>query len=237
MARLHAHDSLRPIEIRTAYLDHQPGSVLYASGKTKVLCGPSLEPGVPPWLEERGQGWATAEYSLMPGSTVPRNRRERDKVSGRTQEIQRLIGRSLRGVLDLAKLDGWTLRLDCDVLQADGGTRTASINGAYLATRLALDAAVSVGKLPETAVTQPLAAISVGMVDGKALLDLDYAEDSSADVDLNVVEAGDGRLLEVQGTAEGRPYSRQDLDQLLDLAEKGIREILEVAKRTLGAVR
>jgi ribonuclease PH len=236
MPRKHAHDSLRPVEIRIGFLENRAASVLYSCGRTKVLCVASIESGVPPWLEGRGKGWATAEYDMLPGATVPRNTRERGgKISGRTQEIQRLIGRSLRGVLDLQKLDGWTLRVDCDVLQADGGTRTTSINGAFLATCLAVNDALKVGKLDASPIRDQLGAISVGLVGGASLLDLDYEEDSSADVDLNVVQEGSGKFLEIQGTAEGAAYSRQDLDRLLDLAERGIREILEVGRRTLAA--
>ena len=238
MSRKHASNSLRPLEIRTGYLENRPASVLYSCGHTRVLCVASMESGVPRWLEEAGKGWATAEYDMLPGATVPRHSRQRDgKIAGRTQEIQRLIGRSLRGILDLKKLAGWTLRIDCDVLQADGGTRTTSINAAFLATCLAVDAAVKVGQLDASPIREELGAISVGLVDGDALLDLDYREDSSADVDLNVVQEGSGKLLEVQGTAEGASYSRQDLDRLLDLAEHGIREILEVGRRTLQSCR
>jgi len=226
---------LRPVEIRTRFLETQPGSVLYSSGRTRVLCVASLEAGVPPWLEGKGRGWATAEYDLMPGSTVPRHSRERSgRLSGRTQEIQRLIGRSLRGVLDLDALDGWTLHLDCDVLQADGGTRTAAVNGAYLAAQLAVREALGARRLTKDPFTDALGAVSVGVVDGKAMLDLDYAEDSSASVDLNVVQTADGRFLEVQGTAEGAPFARDELDRLLDLAARGIEEIIAVGRRTLA---
>jgi ribonuclease PH len=241
MPRLHAADSLRPIEIRPRFLEQNPSSVLYSSGLTRVLCAATLEEGVPTFLAGRQSGWATAEYNLLPAATSPRHPRERlGRLSGRTQEIQRLIGRSLRGALDLEQLDGWTLRLDCDVLQADGGTRTASINGAYLAAALALDGAVKEGKLGGSPLRSALGAVSAGIVDGRHLLDLDYEEDSRADVDLNVVvtsQGGKEALLEVQGTSEGRAFSRADLEQLLDLAEKGVREILTVMDRTLVAAR
>ena len=238
MPRQHASDSLRPIEIRCHFLEQSPASVLYSSGLTKVLCVATLEEGVPPFLVGSESGWATAEYDVLPGATSPRYSRERaGKLSGRTQEIQRLIGRALRGVLDLGKLNGWTLRLDCDVLQADGGTRTASINGAYVAAGLALDAAVASGTLSATALKTAVGAVSVGIVDGRRLLDLDYEEDSRADVDLNVVTTSEGNLLEVQGTSEGEPFSRSDLEELLDLAQEGIGEILVVEKKALEAAR
>ena len=182
---------------------------------------------MPAFLEGSSKGWATAEYDLLPASTGSRRKRERGgKLSGRTQEIQRLIGRSLRAVIDLEKLPGWTLRLDCDVLQADGGTRTASVNGAYLASRIALERALGDGRLGEQPLIEAIGAVSVGIVDGELLLDLDYSEDSRAGVDLNVVQTEGGRFLEVQGTAEGEPFSREELDSLLDLAAAGIRDII-----------
>ena len=234
MPRQHAPDALRPIEIRNRYLESVPGSVLYSSGKTRVLCVASIVEGVPAWRESSGKGWATAEYSLLPGSTRPRAQRERGKISGRTQEIQRLIGRSLRGVLDYSKLADHTLQIDCDVLQADGGTRTASINGAYLAAELAVRDALREGRLEENPISGALGAVSVGIVDRIALLDLDYEEDASAEVDLNVVQVDDGRFLEIQGTAEGVPFARDDLSLMLDLATAGIREIHEVCRRNLA---
>ena len=182
---------------------------------------------MPAFLEGSSKGWATAEYDLLPASTGSRRKRERGgKLSGRTQEIQRLIGRSLRAVIDLEKLPGWTLRLDCDVLQADGGTRTASVNGAYLASRIALERALGDGRLGEQPLIEAIGAVSVGIVDGELLLDLDYSEDSRAGVDLNVVQTEGGRFLEGQGTAEGEPFSREELDSLLDLAAAGIRDII-----------
>jgi len=217
---------LRQITIEPGFLDRHPANVLYASGATRVLCTATLNPGVPPFLEGRGKGWCTAEYSLLPGSTSPRNGRERGKLSGRTQEIQRLIGRSLRGILELEALAGFTLQLDCDVLQADGGTRTASINGAYIATQLAVKRALEKKKIERSPIREAVAAVSVGMVDGRFVLDLDYKDDSRADVDLNVVMTRSDRILEVQGTAEREPFSRTDLDRLLDVASAGIQKIL-----------
>jgi len=229
MTRERPSDSLRKIEVDSGFLEQHPATVLYSSGRTRVLCAATLEEGVPAFLEGSSKGWATAEYDLLPASTGSRRKRERErggKLSGRTQEIQRLIGRSLRAVIDLEKLPGWTLRLDCDVLQADGGTRTASVNGAYLASRIALERALGDGRLGEQPLIEAIGAVSVGIVDGELLLDLDYSEDSRAGVDLNVVQTEGGRFLEVQGTAEGEPFSREELDSLLDLAAAGIREII-----------
>ena len=229
-------DGLRPIQIVQGFLERSPASVLYASGHTKVLCTATLEPVVPEFLAGRGKGWATAEYDLLPGSTSPRHARERGgKLSGRTQEIQRLIGRSLRGVLDLKALDGHTLTIDCDVLQADGGTRTASINGAWVATCLLVRDAIARGSLPRSPVREGLGAVSVGLLDGRTVLDLDYAEDSSADVDLNLVLTESGRILEIQATSEGTPFSMEDLDRLTRLGTSGIRRILEVCGEAVGA--
>jgi ribonuclease PH len=190
---------------------------------------------VPPFLEGSAKGWSTAEYDLLPGATQPRHARERTgKISGRTQEIQRLIGRSLRGVLDLTALSGYTLQVDCDVLQADGGTRTASINGAFVAVSLLCREAIRSGALRRSPMVQGLGAVSAGMVGGKYLLDLDYEEDSSADVDLNLVLTEDGSILEIQATSEAKPFRREDLDRLVDLARKGIDEILDHQRRALG---
>ena len=238
MTRAHPDEALRPIRIETSFLERRPGSVLYSSGDTRVLCTASLETGVPPFLEGKGRGWSTAEYSLLPGSTTPRNPRERSKLSGRTQEIQRLIGRSLRGVLDLGALDGYTLVVDCDVLQADGGTRTASINGAYVAAALAVRAALAEGRLSRSPLRTAVGAVSVGIVGGRLLVDLDYAEDARADVDLNLVLTEQREILEIQGTAEGRPFPREDLDRLVDLGSRAIKEIIATCQRALegGAV-
>ncbi len=212
------HDHLRPLDLQVDWLENPHGSVLWSQGKTKVLCTASVSEGVPRWLHRSGRGWMTAEYSLLPASTGERTDREaaRGKQGGRTVEIQRLIGRALRGVVDFEALGERTVYLDCDVLQADGGTRCAAISGAYVAAHRALDR-FGFSK----ALTGSVAAVSVGIVDGEPLLDLDYSEDSTADVDVNVVMTGDGRLIEVQATAERDPFSREQLDELLDLAARG----------------
>ena len=232
MSRARPADSLRRIEVVTGFLELHPAAVLYSSGRTRVLCAATLEQGVPGFLEGGAKGWATAEYDLLPASVGPLRRpRERGgKLSGRTQEIQRLIGRSLRAVLDLEKLTGWTLKIDCDVLQADGGTRTASVNGAYLASMSALHEELADGRLTEQPLVEAIGAISVGIVGEEILLDLDYSEDSQASTDFNVVQTEGGRFLEVQGTAEGEPFCREQLDQLLDLAAGGIEEIISRQK-------
>ena len=234
MSRTRQDDALRPIEIVLGFLDQNPASVLYSSGRTKVLCTASLQPGVPPFLDGSGKGWSTAEYDILPGATSPRHARERTgKLSGRTQEIQRFIGRSLRGILDLTALDGLTLQVDCDVLQADGGTRTASVNGAYVAVSLLCREAIRSGTLWRLPIVQALGAVSAGIVGEKRLLDLDYEEDSAADVDLNLVLTEDGSILEIQATSEGKPFRREELERLVDLARKGIEEILEHQRRAL----
>jgi ribonuclease PH len=227
-------DELRPLEIELDYLEQPLGSVLYAQGKTRVLCTASLEERVPRWLHKSGRGWLTAEYSLLPASTGDRTPREASegKQKGRTVEIQRLIGRALRSVADLEALGERTLWLDCDVLQADGGTRCAAISGAYVAARRALDKAGLSRALKDS-----VAAVSVGIVDGERLLDLDYVEDSSAEVDLNVVMTGDGRLVEVQATAERAPFGRDALDELLELAAAGIETIEQTQGQALDAAR
>ena len=218
-------DELRPIEIVLDYLEQPMGAVLYSQGKTRVLCTASLDEGVPRWLRDSGRGWLTAEYSMLPASTGERSQREASagKQKGRTVEIQRLIGRALRAVADMEALGERTLWLDCDVLQADGGTRCAAISGAYVAAARAL------GKAGLSRVlTDSVAAISLGIVGGERLLDLNYEEDSSAEVDLNVVMTGAGRLVEVQATAERAPFERAELDELLELAASGIGEISDV---------
>jgi ribonuclease PH len=215
-----ATDQLRPVRITRDYLRHPEGSVLVEFGDTKVICTASLEDKVPPFLKGQGKGWVTAEYGMLPRSTNTRMNRERGGPSGRSQEIQRLVGRSLRAVVEMAKLGERTVWLDCDVIQADGGTRCAGISGAYVAARRALDH-VGLGRV----LTDSVAAVSVGIVEGEALLVLVYVEDSSAEVDVNVVMAGDGRLIEVQATAERAPLDRDQLDDLLDLAASGIEEI------------
>ena len=227
-------DQLRPLELEPDFLEQPHGSVLFAQGKTKVLCTASVQEGVPRWLYGKGRGWLTAEYSLLPASTGNRTEREasRGRLGGRTVEIQRLIGRSLRAVTDFEALGERTLWVDCDVLQADGGTRCAAISGAYVATRRALDRF----GLSRT-LTGSIAAVSVGIVDGEPLLDLDYSEDSQAEVDMNVVMTGEGALVEVQATAERTPFTRARLDELLDLGAAGIEKIGEAQEQALDAAR
>ena len=222
-------EDLRPLEFVRDYTEFAAGSVLVSMGKTKVLCTASVDEKVPPWMRGTGKGWVTAEYSLLPGSTGDRVDREavKGKQSGRTQEIQRLIGRSLRAVTDMLALGEVQIVLDCDVLQADGGTRTASICGAYLALHDVLTRLVARGTVRSHPITDGCAAISVGVVDALPMLDLDYSEDVRAEVDMNVVMTGSGRFVEVQGTAEGTPFSRSELDSLLGLAEAGIGRILK----------
>ena len=212
-------DHLRPLDLQTDFLEQPHGSVLWSQGKTRVLCTASIQDGVPRWLYKTGRGWLTAEYSMLPASTGDRNEREasRGKQGGRTVEIQRLIGRSIRAVIDFQALGERTLWVDCDVLQADGGTRCASICGAWVASKLALER-FGLGRV----LTDSVAAVSVGIVEDTPLLDLDYSEDSTAEVDMNVVMTGDGRLVEVQATAEGVPFSRERLDEQLALAERGV---------------
>jgi ribonuclease PH len=227
-------DELRTLTIEPDFLEQASGSALISFGKTRVLCTASLEDGVPRWLYGNGRGWLTAEYSMLPASTGQRTQREAStgRQKGRTVEIQRLIGRALRAVADMEVLGERTLWLDCDVLQADGGTRCAAISGAYVAARRALDH-VGLGRV----LADSVAAVSVGIVEGEALLDLDYIEDSSAEVDVNVILAGDGRLIEVQATAERAPLSRDQLDELLDLATGGIEEIVLAQREAVEAVR
>jgi ribonuclease PH len=227
----------REVEIIPGYIKHPEGSVLISFGDTKVICSASVEDRVPPFLRGKGQGWITAEYAMLPRATSQRNIREssKGKVAGRTMEIQRLIGRALRSVVDLEKIGERTIWVDCDVIQADGGTRTAAITGAFVAVGLAVDDLLTQEKIKENPLTGFLAALSVGMdADGEALLDLDYEEDSSADVDMNVVMKSGGRLVEVQGTGEEATFSRRDLNKMLDLAEDGIEELFELQKEILG---
>ena len=227
-------DELRPLEIEPDFLEQPHGSAVISAGKTKVLCTASIEEGVPRWLVGGGRGWLTAEYALLPASTGQRTQREASagRQKGRTVEIQRLIGRALRAVADLEALGERTLWVDCDVLQADGGTRCAAISGAYVAARRALDR-FGLGNT----LTDSVAAVSAGVVAGEALLDLDYVEDASAEVDLNVVMAGDGRLIEVQATAERAPLSREQLDALLDLTAQGIEQIERAQAGAVEVVR
>ena len=221
-------DDLRAVTFVRDYTDMAMGSVLVAFGRTRVLCTASLEARVPPWLKGSGKGWVTAEYSMLPGSSPERVEREasRGKQSGRTQEIQRLIGRSLRAATDLRAMPDVQLTVDCDVLQADGGTRTASICGGWIALHDACSRLLAKGTLTRHPVLQPVAAISVGVIDGTPMLDVEYTEDVRAEVDMNVVMTGDGRFVEVQGTAEGVAFTRTELDALLALAESGIGEIV-----------
>ena len=225
-------DQLRPLELVVDYLEQPMGSVLYSQGKTRVLCTASLDEGVPRWLRDSGRGWLTAEYSMLPASTGERSQREAStgKQKGRTVEIQRLIGRALRSVADLEALGERTLWIDCDVLQADGGTRCAAISGAYVAAARALGKAGLSRALPES-----VAAVSLGIVQGELLLDLDYVEDSGAEVDLNVVMTGEGLLVEVQATAERAPFDRDGLEALLDLGAAGTAQIREAQEAALDA--
>lgn len=222
-------DELRPVVILRRYTKYAEGSVLYCEGDTKVLCTASVEEGVPPWLRGRGEGWVTAEYGLLPRSTGTRTDREaaKGKQSGRTQEIQRLIGRSLRAAVDRTKLGEHTIHIDCDVIQADGGTRCASITGAWVALRDAVNWMLERGLISEDPVRTQVCAVSVGMSRGEPVLDFNYGEDSSSDTDMNVVMTGDGRFVEIQGTAEGEPFSDEELAQLLALAKKGCGELLK----------
>ncbi|HEY7439624.1 MAG TPA: ribonuclease PH [Acidimicrobiia bacterium] len=230
-------DQLRPVTFTRDYTEFALGSMLVEFGKTRVLCTASLEERVPPWMRGSGKGWVTAEYSMLPGASAERVNREaaRGKQSGRTQEIQRLIGRSLRAVIDLVALGERQITVDCDALQADGGTRTASICGGFLALHDACSRLVAAKQIPEHPMTDLCAAISVGVVGALPSLDLDYSEDSTAEVDMNVVMTGAGRFIEVQGTAEGMAFSRDELDELLRLAEHGIGQIFDMQRATIAA--
>jgi ribonuclease PH len=230
---------LRPTRITPAFTVHAEGSVLIEAGQTKVICTASVEDRVPPFMRNSGKGWVTAEYGMLPRATSTRTQREATagKVGGRTQEIQRLIGRSLRSVTKLDALGERTVWVDCDVIQADGGTRTAAITGGFVALALALKKMRAAGQLKSLPILDHVAAISVGVVAGVPLLDLAYDEDSKADVDMNVVKTGDGRFIEVQGTAEGPPFERQALDDLLALADEGIRELVAIQQAIVGDLR
>ena len=222
-------DELRPVVLRRGFTEMTPGSVLVEMGKTQVLCTVSIEKDVPPWMRGTGKGWVTAEYSMLPGSS--RERVSRRSISGgRTKEIQRLIGRSLRAAVDEAAMGELMARVDCDVLQADGGTRTASITGAWVALADAFDKLVEDGLLEKSPIAQHIAAVSVGVVDGEVLLDLEYKEDVDADTDCNVVMTGDGKFVEVQGTAEGVSFDRDELNRMLDLAAVGIDRLVDFQK-------
>ncbi len=228
-------DQLRPVVVTRDYLRHPEGSVLVEFGDTKVICTASLEDKVPPFLRGRGQGWVTAEYGMLPRSTNTRTARERSGTGGRSQEIQRLVGRSLRAVVDMAKLGERTVWVDCDVIQADGGTRTAAITGGFVAVADALATLVKAGTLAALPVRDCVAAISVGMIGVHPVLDLDYVEDSTADVDMNVVMTAAGAFVEVQGTAEQTPFSKERLDDLLALASAGIRQLVGLQRRAIEA--
>ncbi len=229
-----APNQLRPVTITPGAAPYAEGSALIVCGNTRVLCAASVEESVPGWMRGQGRGWVTAEYALLPRSTHTRTRRERAGASGRTQEIQRLIGRSLRAAVRLEDLGERLITIDCDVLQADGGTRTAAITGGYVALALACTRLVADGKLTRSPLARAVAAVSAGSVGGELLLDLDYREDSSADMDCNVVMTSNGDFVELQGTAEGAPVPRQRLDALIDLAAAGVRELLAIQHRTLG---
>lgn len=231
-------DQLRPLMITTQTNKYAEGSVLIEMGDTKVICTATVDEKVPPFLKGQGKGWVTAEYSMLPRATQTRNQREaaRGKLTGRTMEIQRLIGRALRSVVNLHALGERSITLDCDVIQADGGTRTASITGAFVAMAFAINKIAQQHKLSVFPITDYLAAVSVGIVGDQALLDLNYEEDSKAMVDMNVVMTGGGAVVEVQGTGEERPFSRQELDQLLGLGEMGIYELIAVQKEVLGEI-
>ena len=230
-----ALDELRPVTWELGFQEWAAGSILLSMGRTRVLVAASVSEDAPRWLKGTGRGWVTGEYSMLPASTNERTNREvnRGRPGGRTQEIQRLIGRSLRSVTDLSRMGELTITIDCDVLQADAGTRTASITGGYVALAMALRDLAAAGRVPRDLLTDSVAAVSVGMVDGQARLDLCYEEDAGADVDFNVVMTGSGEFVEVQGTAEGTPFSRGQLDSLLDLAGRGIAELTMIQRQAL----
>ncbi len=228
-------DAMRPVKVVKNYMKNAEGSCLMQFGETKVICTASVEEGVPPFLKGKGEGWVTAEYGMLPRSCGSRIRRE--KTSGRTEEIQRLVGRSLRNVVDMTKLGERTIRIDCDVLQGDGGTRTASITGGFIALALALQWMKKEGKIESLPISDYIAAVSVGISDGTPILDLNYIEDSKADVDMNIVMVGKGQFVEVQGTGERATFSEKEMAQLLGLAKKGIKELIAIQKKTLGNIK
>ena len=232
-------NQMRTVTLKKNFIKHAEGSVLIQVGNTKVICAASIEEKVPPFLRDQNQGWVTAEYSMLPRSTHTRTPREssRGKVSGRTQEIQRLIGRSLRTVVDMHQLGERTVWIDCDVIQADGGTRTASITGAFVAMCLALKKLVKEKVIDTIPVKDYVAATSVGILEGKKILDLDYSEDSVAEVDMNIVKTGSGGFVEIQGTAERDPFSDKDLSTLLQLAHKGIKELIVIQQNAIGSLK
>jgi len=233
-----APDDLRPVLITPGYLPYAEGSVLIEMGNTRVVCAASLEDRVPPFLRNSGQGWLTAEYAMLPRATQTRTAREigRGGASGRTHEIQRLIGRSLRAVADMRVLGERTITIDCDVLQADGGTRTAAITGSYVALALASNHLLKIGKITRSLTTDQVAAVSVGIVENTPLLDLKYDEDSRAEVDMNIVCTGDGRFIELQGTAEREPFSRAQMDELVALGVHGIEKLVAIQKRVIASI-
>jgi len=234
-----SYDELRPVRMTLGYQSFAEGSVLIEMGKTKVICAVSVEEKVPSFLKGSGTGWITAEYAMLPRSTSTRTQRDSStgKISGRSQEIQRLIGRSLRGIADLSELGERSLLVDCDVLQADGGTRTAAITGSYVALYQAMNTLANMGIISSIPLKSGVAAISVGIVNSNILLDLCYEEDSKAEADFNIVMTSKGEFVEVQGTAEGKPYSKATFDSVLSLAEKGIRQLLEIQQETIDKIR
>lgn len=229
MTRTRAHDELRPVRLHLGFTEATPGSVLIEMGRTRVLCTASIEADVPRWMRGSGKGWVTAEYGMLPGSSDSRIRRD-SYTKGRQQEISRLIGRALRAVVDTKAMGEGMVRVDCDVIEADGGTRTAAVTGAWIALHQAFEWAVAEGKMTRNPIIDQVAAISVGIVEGETLLDLEYVDDVNAEVDMNVVMSGRELLIEVQGTAEGAPFSREDLEGMLDLAAGGISELVEAQK-------
>ena len=231
-------NQIRAIKVTKNYIIHPHGSVLFQMGGTRVLCSASIDNKVPSFLRGKGQGWVTAEYSMLPSSTNTRTTREasKGKLSGRTQEIQRLIGRSLRSIVDLEKLGERTVWIDCDVIQADGGTRCASITGAFIALMLAMKKLKKNGIIETIPIRDYVAAVSVGVVNGKNLLDLDYSEDSGADVDLNIVKTGSGGFVEIQGTAEREPFTDKQMNKMLTLANKGISQLIAIQKKMIGSI-
>ncbi len=226
-------DQLRKVTVQKNYLKHAEGSCLICFGDTKVVCSASVEESVPSFLKGKGKGWVTAEYGMLPRSCTQRINREKAGGSGRTQEIQRLVGRSLRAVVDMARLGERTVKIDCDVIQGDGGTRVASVTGGYIALAMALKKIRKAGLISVDPLVEQVAAVSVGMKEGCPLLDLNYAEDSSAEVDMNIVMLGSGKFVEVQGTAETKAFTKKDMDAMLKLAEKGIRQLFILQKKSL----
>lgn len=229
------HNALRPVKITRNYIVHPAGSVLIEMGNTKVICTAMIEEKVPPFLKGANSGWVTAEYGMLPGSTGQRKQRNTKGIDGRSQEIQRLIGRSLRSIVDLKALGERTIWIDCDVIQADGGTRTASITGAYVALKDAVDSLIANGQLTESPIKTAVAAVSVGIVEGEVLLDLCYEEDSKAHVDMNMVMTGDGEFIEIQGTGEEKPFSKKQLEDMMAVGELGIKALIEAQKHALSS--